>query len=88
MTLNYPNLKSKPPTLQYLKTHLFENIPEVSSTITTSPNNDLDTFMVYNLPFKHNRGKPPNWYSSNFLEKRSKIPNYKLCIYLEVIKMS
>ena len=54
MTLNYPNLKSKPPTLQYLKTHLFENIPEVSSTITTSPNNDLDSFMVYNLPFKHN----------------------------------
>ncbi|KAL5764225.1 hypothetical protein ACOSQ2_016819 [Xanthoceras sorbifolium] len=51
-----------------------ENIPEVSSPTTPSHTNDLDTSTGYVLPFRHNRGKPPNRYSPDIKEKRSKYP--------------
>ena len=54
-----------------------ENIPEVSSptTPTMSPLvDDLDIPVGYNLPFRHNRGKPPNRYSPDFEGKRSRYP--------------
>ena len=49
-----------------------ENIPEVSSPTTPTHTNALDTSASYVLPFKKNHGKPPNQYSPNVGEKRSK----------------
>ena len=49
-----------------------ENTPEVSFPIT--PINDLDNSFGYTLPFRHNRGKPPHWYSLDFEERRSRYP--------------
>ncbi|KAL5762294.1 hypothetical protein ACOSP7_018558 [Xanthoceras sorbifolium] len=51
-----------------------ENIPEVSSPTIPSHTNELDTSAGYVLPFRHNRGKPPNRYSPDIEEKRSKYP--------------
>ncbi|KAL5826966.1 hypothetical protein ACOSQ3_018812 [Xanthoceras sorbifolium] len=51
-----------------------ENIPEVSSPTIPSHTNELDTSAGYVLPFRHNRGKPPNRYSPDMEEKRSKYP--------------
>ena len=55
-----------------------ENIPEVSSSITPLQTNAIDTSAGYVLPFRHNRGKPPNRYSPDLEERRSKylIANY------------
>jgi hypothetical protein len=49
-----------------------ENIPEVSNISTPSFIND--TSAGYNLPFRHNRGKPPNRYSPDMEERRSRYP--------------
>ena len=49
-----------------------ENIPEVSNIGTPSIINAIDT--GYNLPFRQNRGKPPNRYSPEIEERRSKYP--------------
>ena len=51
-----------------------ENIPEVSSPITPLQTNAIDTSAGYVLPFRHNRGKPPNRYSPDIEERRSKYP--------------
>ena len=40
--------------------HPSENIPEVSFSITPLQTNAIDTSTGYVLPFRHNRGKPPN----------------------------
>jgi hypothetical protein len=55
-----------------------ENIPEVSSPTTPLHTNAMDTSTGYVLPFRHNRGKPPNRYSPDIEERRSKylIANY------------
>ena len=55
-----------------------ENIPEVSSSITPLQTNAIDTSAGYVLPFRHNRGKPPNRYSPDIEERQSKylIVNY------------
>ena len=55
-----------------------ENIPEVSSPTTPTHTNALDTSASYVLPFRQNHGKPPNQYSPDVGEKRSKysIANY------------
>ena len=52
----------------------FENILKVSSPTTPLQTNAIDTSAGYVLPFKHNRGKPPNRYSPNIEERRSKYP--------------
>ena len=52
----------------------FENIPEVRSTTTPTHTNALDTFVSYVLPFRQNHGKPPNRYSPDIGEKKSKYP--------------
>jgi hypothetical protein len=49
-----------------------KNIPEVSNIGTPSIINAIDT--GYNLPFRHNRGKPPNRYSPDMDERRSRYP--------------
>uniref|UniRef100_A0A2N9HDA0 Reverse transcriptase Ty1/copia-type domain-containing protein n=1 Tax=Fagus sylvatica TaxID=28930 RepID=A0A2N9HDA0_FAGSY len=51
-----------------------ENIPEVSSPTTLLHTNAMDTSTSYVLPFRHNRGKPPNRYSPDIEERRSKYP--------------
>lgn len=51
-----------------------ENIPEVSSPYTSSDMNNMNTPAGYALPFRHNRGKPPNRYSPDIEERRSKYP--------------
>ena len=51
-----------------------ENIPEVSSPTTPLHTNAMDTSTGYVLPFRHNRGKPPNRYSPDIEERRSKYP--------------
>ena len=45
-----------------------ENIPEVSSLTTHLQTNAIDTSAGYVLPFRHNRGKPPNQYSPDTKE--------------------
>lgn len=51
-----------------------ENILEVSSLITPSHTNALDTPVDYALPFRRNCGKPLNRYSPDEEERRSKFP--------------
>lgn len=51
-----------------------ENVPEVSNIGTSSSINDVDTSAGYNLPFRNNRGKPPNRYSPDMEKKRSRYP--------------
>ena len=51
-----------------------DNIPEVNSPIAPPTNNDKDTSAGYILPFRNNRGKPPNRYSLEIEEQRSKYP--------------
>jgi hypothetical protein len=52
----------------------FENIPEVSSPTTPLHTNAMDTYTGYVLSFRYNCGKPPNRYSPNIEERRSKYP--------------
>lgn len=47
--------------------------PEVRSPIIIQ-SNEIDTLVGYNLPFKHNQGKPLNRYSPDVKEQRSKFP--------------
>jgi len=51
-----------------------ESIPEVSSPTTPLYINVMDTSTGYTLPFRHNRGKPPNRYSPDIEDRRSKYP--------------
>lgn len=48
-----------------------ENIPEVQS-LNSSPNNFVDDYVVYRLPFRYNRKKPPDRYSPNHGKSKSK----------------
>ena len=50
-----------------------ENIPEVKS-LKSSQNNSLDDCVGYKLPFRHNRGKPPNCYSPDHGERKQNYP--------------
>ena len=50
-----------------------ENTPEVQS-LNSSPNNIIDDSVGYRLPFRHNRGKPPNRYSPDHKEKKTNYP--------------
>ena len=50
------------------------NIFEVSSPITPHNSNAMNTHVIYTLPFRNNRGKPPNRYSPDIMERRSKYP--------------
>jgi hypothetical protein len=51
-----------------------ENIPEVISPTVTPNTNAMDIPVGYTLPFRHNRGKPPNRYSPDVEERSSKYP--------------
>lgn len=54
-----------------------ENIPDVNSPEVSSPTTLViidDHDSGYTLPFRHNHGKPPNKYSPDFKEQRSKYP--------------
>ena len=51
-----------------------ENVPEVSTLIAPVHANILDSSTSYVLPFRHNRGKPPNRYSPDEEERKSKYP--------------
>lgn len=55
-----------------------ENIPKVSSPTTPLQTNAIDTSAGYVLPFRHNRGKPPNRYSPDIEKQRFKylVANY------------
>ena len=48
------------PITSVLEDSLTENTPKVSHSTTPSCDNTLDNLVGYILPFKHNRGKPPN----------------------------
>jgi hypothetical protein len=50
------------------------NTPEVNSPTISSNSNDIDVHVGYILPFRHNRGKPPNRYSPDIGERSSKYP--------------
>ena len=58
-------LKDPPPT---------ENVIEISTRTATLHANILNSFTSYVLPFRHNRGKPPNRYSPEEEERKSKYP--------------
>jgi hypothetical protein len=51
-----------------------ENILEVNSPTISSHSNDTDVHVGYTLPFRHNRGKPPNGYSPDIGDRSSKYP--------------
>ena len=55
-----------------------ENVPEVSTPTTPVHATILDSSTGYALPFRHNHGKPPNRYSPDEEEIKSKyqIANY------------
>lgn len=48
------------------------NTPEVSSPIISPDSHDIDTIIGYTLPIRCNRGKPPNRYSLEVENRRSK----------------
>ena len=62
-----------------------ENTPEVSHSTTSPCDNTLDTPTSYILPFRHNRGKPPNRYSPDEEERRS---NYPIANYVATQALS
>ncbi|MGV7927221.1 hypothetical protein PJO48_29655, partial [Mycobacterium kansasii] len=51
-----------------------ENIPKVTSPTIPLNSDDMDIPVGYTLPFRHNRGKPPNRYSPDIGERSSKYP--------------
>lgn len=51
-----------------------ENVPEVSTLAAPLHANILDSSTGYVLPFRHNRGKPPNRYSPDEEGRKSKYP--------------
>uniref|UniRef100_A0A2N9EIQ9 Integrase catalytic domain-containing protein n=1 Tax=Fagus sylvatica TaxID=28930 RepID=A0A2N9EIQ9_FAGSY len=51
-----------------------ENVPEVSTPTAPLHANVLDSSTSYVLPVRHNRGKPPNRYSPDEEERKSKYP--------------
>lgn len=51
--------------------HSLENTLEVRP-LNSSPIDIIDDFVSYRLPFRHNRGKPPNRYSPDNGERMSK----------------
>ncbi|KAK4844546.1 hypothetical protein QYF36_021519 [Acer negundo] len=53
--------------------HSLENTPEVQY-LNSSPNNPIDNSIDYRLHFRDNRGKPPNRYSPDHGEKKSRYP--------------
>ena len=62
------------PLTSLLEDSPIENIPKVSHSTTLPCDNTMDTPGGYILPFRHNGGKPPNGYSSDEEERRSKYP--------------
>ena len=69
-----PTVEPESPHSSVLEEPSLENILEVNSPITPPTNNDKDTSASYILPFKNNCGKPPNRYSLEIKERRSKHP--------------
>ncbi|KAI5440617.1 hypothetical protein KIW84_010192 [Lathyrus oleraceus] len=51
-----------------------ENIIEVNSPISHNNNNNCDISVSYELPHRHNRGKPPKRYSPEEEDHRSRYP--------------
>ena len=51
-----------------------ENVPEVSTPTAPLHANILDSSTGYVLPFRHNRGKPPNRYNPDKEERKSQYP--------------
>ena len=64
----------EPPLTSVPEDSPVENTPKIRSPTTPLYVNALDTITGYVLPFKHNRGKPPNRYSPNEEERISKYP--------------
>ncbi|KAF2323937.1 hypothetical protein GH714_004152 [Hevea brasiliensis] len=63
-----------------------ENIYEISSPTTTSSHTkNLELSVGYILPLRHNRGKPPNRYSPDYEERRTKYP---IANYVSTQKLS
>ncbi|RVW73141.1 DNA mismatch repair protein MSH3 [Vitis vinifera] len=62
---------TKPPHFQVPEDSHLRNISEVSTLTTSLHTNVLETPVGYALPFRHNRGKPPNRYSPDEEERRS-----------------
>ena len=54
--------------------HPLENVLEVSTPTALLHANILDSSTGYVLPFRHNRGKPPNRYNPDEEERKSKYP--------------
>lgn len=50
-----------------------ENTPEVQF-LNSSPSDNINDSVGYRLPFRHNRGKPPNRYSPDYEGRKSKYP--------------
>ena len=70
------NIKSpqSPHSLVPENPSLIENVPEVSTPNAPFNANIWDSSIGYLLPFRHNRGKPPNRYSPDEEERKSKYP--------------
>lgn len=51
-----------------------ENITEVSSPVISPFIDNVNSTVQYVLPFRNNRGKPPNRYSPEVEDRRSKYP--------------
>ncbi|KAK0583660.1 hypothetical protein LWI29_001118 [Acer saccharum] len=68
-------IKQEKPTTYILvpSDHSLENTPEEQS-LNSSPSNPIDDYIGYRLPFRDNHGKPPNRYSLDHGEKKSKYP--------------
>ncbi|RVW77642.1 Retrovirus-related Pol polyprotein from transposon TNT 1-94 [Vitis vinifera] len=70
-----PQQSIVPPPSTVSKDPSPENIPEVSSLNTLStPVLTNDAHVGYELPYRHNRGKPPDRYSPNIEDRRLKYP--------------
>ncbi|KAL6348311.1 hypothetical protein AAG906_005610 [Vitis piasezkii] len=62
-----------PPEIEHVELRKYRNVPEVSTPTAPLHANILDS-TSYVLPFRHNRGKPPNKYNPDEEERKSKYP--------------
>jgi hypothetical protein len=61
-----------PSNIQHDQDQNREDILDTTTEVRSSDSPTLPDSMMYSLPHRHNRGIPPNWYSSETEEKKSR----------------
>ncbi|CAL5415338.1 unnamed protein product [Camellia sinensis] len=68
------SLDDEDPTHPPLIPETDQSLANIRKVTTPPPDNACDTSIGYQLPFRHNRGKPPDRYSPDHVSKKSIYP--------------